>query len=183
MTTANRTAAISAFYTANADRLMRAVRGAAATSDQTIEDACQNAWTVLVRRPDVALDAAGFAWLRRVATHEAWRLCGQQLDENPAGDFHGPANQTPGELGEPIARDPRSAEDRALARIEHRERLAWLAALKPAEREALVLQGLGYSYREIAAETGATYTAVNRRINEARGRLHKIADTDQENAA
>jgi DNA invertase Pin-like site-specific DNA recombinase len=45
--------------------------------------------------------------------------------------------------------------------------------LKPREREALYLKGLGYSYNEIARLTGATYTAVNRRITEGRAALRR----------
>jgi len=36
-----------------------------------------------------------------------------------------------------------------------------MRALKPSERKALYLKGLGYSYREMMRLTGATYTAVN----------------------
>ena len=45
--------------------------------------------------------------------------------------------------------------------------------LKPREREALYLFGLGYSYHEIAQITNATYTAVNRRITEGRAALRR----------
>jgi DNA-directed RNA polymerase specialized sigma24 family protein len=53
-------------------------------------------------------------------------------------------------LPEPAHPDDRSAEQRALARIEHRERLDALGTLKPREREALYLLGLGHSYAEVA---------------------------------
>jgi hypothetical protein len=43
-----------------------------------------------------------------------------------------------------------------------------MRALKPRQREALYLKGLGYRYTEIMRLTGATYTAVNRRITEGR---------------
>jgi hypothetical protein len=46
--------------------------------------------------------------------------------------------------------DDRGAEQRALARIEHDERVDAVKTLKPREREALYLKGLGYSYHEIA---------------------------------
>ena len=51
---------------------------------------------------------------------------------------------------------------------------ATLARLKPAERQALGLQACGYDYREIAAITGATRTAVNRRITEGRARARRL---------
>jgi RNA polymerase sigma factor (sigma-70 family) len=48
-----------------------------------------------------------------------------------------------------------------------------LAALKPDERSALLLLGLGYSYREIAELCGWTYTKVNRCISEGRAALRR----------
>ena len=51
-----------------------------------------------------------------------------------------------------------------------------LARLKPAEREALGLFALGYSYREICELTGWTYTRVNRCIAEGRARLREEAE-------
>jgi hypothetical protein len=48
-----------------------------------------------------------------------------------------------------------------------------MRALKPSERQALYLKGLGYTYREIMRLTGSTYTAVNRRITEGRAALRR----------
>jgi RNA polymerase sigma factor (sigma-70 family) len=157
---------ISAFYSRHSTRLQQHVRRHAHVPEQTLEDACQYAWTVLVRRPDIRLDAAGFNWLATVAIHEAWDRNIQR--ETPIGAFLG-ATCRP--HCEPPARDDRSAEDRALDRIEHRDRMNTLATLKPREREAVILQGLGYSYNEIARLTDSTYTSVNRRIAEGRAAL------------
>ena len=46
------------------------------------------------------------------------------------------------------------------------------------EREALYLKGLGYSYTEIMRLTGASYTAVNRRITEGRAALREQLGDD-----
>src|SRR3954469_9158232 len=78
-----------------------------------------------------------------------------------------------GELGEPAHPDERSAEQRALMRIEHEERVRAFATLKPREREALYLLGLGYSYREVAKLTQSSPTAINRRISEGRAALRR----------
>lgn len=48
-----------------------------------------------------------------------------------------------------------------------------MAALKPDERTALVLLGLGYSYKEIMQLQGWTYTKVNRCISEGRAALRR----------
>jgi DNA-directed RNA polymerase specialized sigma24 family protein len=61
-------------------------------------------------------------------------------------------------------------DDRVIARLDRSDAIR---ALKPKEREALYLFGLGYSYDEIAQLTQATYTAVNRRITEGRAALRK----------
>ena len=78
-------------------------------------------------------------------------------------------------MPEPAANGNEDVEDLAAAHLEHAERVADLAALKPAERTALYLQALGYRYHEIAAITDASYTAVNRRLTEGRARLRRIA--------
>ena len=51
------------------------------------------------------------------------------------------------------------------------EAFAALAELKPAERTAIWLQAEGYSYAEIGALRGWTYTKVNRCLAEGRARL------------
>jgi DNA-directed RNA polymerase specialized sigma24 family protein len=78
-----------------------------------------------------------------------------------------------GELPEPAAAEP-AADEQALARIEHAELVADLRTLKPRERRDLYLQALGYRYSEIAAATGSSYTAVNRRLSEGRARLRAL---------
>jgi DNA-directed RNA polymerase specialized sigma24 family protein len=139
---------VGAFFAAHATRLQGSVRAAARAPEAIIEDACQTAWAILLRRPDITLDDRGLSWLATVAIREAWRQA-SSARETAAGGFQG-ACPGDGELAEPADPDDRSAEQRALARIEHKERVQALATLKPREREALYLQGLGYSYQEIA---------------------------------
>jgi DNA-directed RNA polymerase specialized sigma24 family protein len=63
-------------------------------------------------------------------------------------------------------------------RIERRERVeraaTLLRRLKPHERRAIALQAEGYSYAEIQAITGWTYTKVNRCLAEGRARLREL---------
>ena len=58
--------------------------------------------------------------------------------------------------------------ERAAEREHAHRALAALAALKPAETRALVLQAAGRTYAEIEAETGWTHTKVNRTLTEGR---------------
>src|SRR4051812_39607783 len=142
---------VGAFFAANATRLEDRVRSAARAPEPIIEDACQTAWAILLRRPDITLDDRGLGWLATVAIREAWRHAASAR-ETPAGGFQAAISGV-GELCEPPHPDERSAEQRALLRIEHEERVRAFATLKPREREALYLLGLGYSYREIAKLT------------------------------
>ena len=93
--------------------------------------------------------------------------------ELPVGAYL-PGNTEPGIVPEPPAETADPA-DRAVAREHHAQRVNDFARLKAREREALYLKALGHSYQEIAALTNASYTAVNRRINEGRARLRKLA--------
>jgi DNA-directed RNA polymerase specialized sigma24 family protein len=51
--------------------------------------------------------------------------------------------------------------------------------LKPDERGALLLLGLGYSYREIAAMQGWTMTKVHRFISEGRASVRRLMERGQ----
>lgn len=72
----DRTAAIEAYYRQHHQRLEgRVAARVSGLSPDLIEEACQYAWTALLRRPDVRLthDGGGVGWLVMVATQEAWR--------------------------------------------------------------------------------------------------------------
>src|SRR3954453_5032865 len=145
-TSQRRDAQIAAFYSDHAERLERAVRRRVdRVGDEVIEDVCQIAWVTLLRRSDIPLDAHGLGWLATVAVHEAWRL-GSIAREQPAGTLTTPADPDgdPGELPEPCDTGRRGTEELALAHIEQHARLQAIRALKPREREALYLKGLGY---------------------------------------
>jgi DNA-directed RNA polymerase specialized sigma24 family protein len=179
-TSSERRDQVGAFFAAHATRLHDTVARRVRASEPVIEDACQIAWTILVRRPDVTLDERGLSWLATVAIHEAWRLA-SIANEIPVGSFQAGTPGENNELPEPAHPDDRSAEQRALARIEHRERVDALMTLKPREREALYLLGLGCSYKEIQALTGgASYTAVDRRIKEGRAALRQGGRTPRD---
>jgi DNA-directed RNA polymerase specialized sigma24 family protein len=127
---------------------------------ELIEDACQNAWAILLRaqpdRPSV------FGWLYVVAIREAFRLCERDrrhllLDTVlPAGSW------------DAVIADACSIDDI----LEAREALELLAALPDRQRVDLTLLIAGFRYVEIAERTGGrTYTNVNKHIAKARARL------------
>lgn len=143
----------------------RVLRRVGAIDFAQAEDACHTAWAILARRRDIDLDPRGLAWITRVAVHEGWRLT------HAAASTVQPGAWDPEDVLALVAADTDDPLDRAIDREKHNERAANLAALKLAERQALALKAIGYSYAEIADLTGASYTAVNRRLTEGRARL------------
>ena len=139
--------------------LQRAVARVVNAPRELIEDACQSAWMILLRRqPD---RAAIFAWLRVVAIHEAYRLCAaergahlEDLDHSQGWDA--------------VIADRVRIDDT----IEARRALRSLAELPERQRQDLLLRVAGFSYREIVQITGArTYTNVNKHLRKARARI------------
>ncbi len=143
-------------------------------SPDLIEEACQYAWTALLRRPDVRLThhGVGLGWLVLVATQEAWRAASPK--DVPTGAYALAGDR--GVIAEPGAHPSPALDDQIVGRELHQQRVGYLAQLKPAERQALGLHAVGYTYREIGHLTDATYTAVNRRLTEGRAALRQLAD-------
>lgn len=146
-------------YRRHHHKLHRAVAHVVNAPRELIEDACQTAWTILLRaQPD--RDAI-FAWLRVVAIREAYRLCAIERRElqRPCVDE-----------GAAIAHS--QPLDDALEAI---EALRALAALPPRQRTDLSLQVAGYSYDEIRNLTGGrTFTNVNKSLVKARARIRRL---------
>lgn len=169
----HRQAEVEAFYRAHHTLLERKVaKRVSGPGRAAVEDVCQHAWTVLLRRPDIDLDERGLAWMTLIAAREAWRTTAATAEPTAGRYSRSGARDVLSEHGG--APGP-SLEDRIIDREHHRERRGDLAALKPAERQALGLHAAGYSYNEIAELTGASYTAVNRRLAEGRARLRRLA--------
>jgi DNA-directed RNA polymerase specialized sigma24 family protein len=80
------------------------------------------------------------------------------------------------QTGEPLTHAERlpAPVDTELA-VEAREALRALAGLRRRRRRVLELKLVGFSYREIMALLGVTYTNVNRHPSEGRARLRRAA--------
>ena len=184
MTTApNRREHVGEFFAANADRHRRTVARHARCNDDVLDDACANAWTSLLRRPDITLDARGFSWLTTVAIREAWRLHRSSAQEVPVGSYQGDSrSHDDDDLSEPADSLALDTETQALDHVQHANDIEAFKTLKPRERQALYLKGLGYSYDEICQLTGFSYTAVNRYITEGRRALRRGGYTARERA-
>jgi RNA polymerase sigma factor (sigma-70 family) len=128
-------------------------------------DAYQRALEIFLRRADRVLPETEVAWLKVVVKHEALAIR-RARSESVSGeepDLDARAEPTARPLDEQVAggeRVSRSAEA--------------LRALKPDERRALMLKAQGYSYEEIGAHLGWTYTKTNRSITEGRRRFMKV---------
>lgn len=149
-----------ALYRAHHHDLERAVAHAVHAPRELIEDACQNAWTIMLRaQPD---RGSLFGWLYVVATREAFRLCARERRQIhletmlPAGSW------------EAVIADAFSIDDF----LEAREALEILAALPDRLRVDLTLLVAGFSYDEICEmTTGRTFTNVSKHIAKARARV------------
>ena len=141
-------------------RLLHATRRSVHAPDAVIEDACATAWLQLVRcqpRRDTV-----FAWLKRVAQREAWRLASREQREAP--------------LPDESATVPGLALD---LELEARAALARLAELPARQRDYLTLLIAGHSYDDIVELRDTSLTAVNRHLVRARASLRRnAADAD-----
>jgi DNA-directed RNA polymerase specialized sigma24 family protein len=155
-------------YQRHHQALSIAVSHAINGSGALIEDACQTAWTILLRRqPD---RASVFAWLYVVAIHEAYRLSAIERREVHLEDL-----AIDGDW-ETILAGRVTVEDQ----LEALEALRALAGLPDRQREDLSLRVAGFNYREIAAMTdGRTYTNVNKHLVKARAAIRRANQPHQ----
>ena len=139
-----------------------------------VEDACQTAWARLCAHPEVALEEhQALRWLVTTATREAWKTSRRvTARESPAGAFCTPGDVDARELAEPAA-EGRDPCELAIARTEHEQRVHRLRELTDRERLYLYLQGLGYSYSEMAQSTTASRRTVERQVLRARAKLNE----------
>lgn len=159
-------------YLQHHDRLL-ALAKRNTTSPDDAEEALHDAFLLFIHHYDVADGSPPIAWLTLTLKRRCWAIYKAQrrvIDtppRSPEEDEDDPLEQIPDsrQLPEEAAEQ---AETVALVRRQ-------LARLKPAERRALALLALGYSYKEIVKITGWTYTKVNRCIREGRAALRKAS--------
>jgi DNA-directed RNA polymerase specialized sigma24 family protein len=123
-----------------------------------IEDACQTAWLRLTRRRDDLAPRAMLPWLVTTATREALRLVRRAERELPLDVLTDPRPLvSPGPGPEAIT--------------ELRSRLSELGALNRRQQRLIWLQGLGFSYEEMAGREGDSLRTIERQVLRARGVL------------
>ena len=128
------------------------------------DDALQRASLILLTKcPDHPASRL-VAWMHVVTRHEAMAV--RRERERLGG----------GEVSEALPSPTPCPAEQAERREHSRQRVRELARLKPAERRAIILRAQGYSYREICAMTGWSYTKVNRCLAEGRARLRDFCE-------
>ena len=131
-------------------RLLAQLRARISAPEQTLEDACSFAWVQFITD---APDHDGIArWLYVVAFREALRIV--RRDGRVA-------SISPDRLSEHAALVFDEQRDDA------RDALEALASLPVRQRDLLAGHVAGYSYRELVAREGSSYTAVNRHLARA----------------
>jgi DNA-directed RNA polymerase specialized sigma24 family protein len=154
-------------YAEGRDYLL-AIARANATGEADAEEALQEAFVSFIRHFDPARGAPPLAWLTLTLKRACWGKRRKAHLDRYAGQEAEPGG---GELGfvlESVPSPITGPEELAIRRDGARRRLA---CLKPDQRTALILQAAGYSYTEIGARRGWSYTKVNRCVNEGRAAL------------
>ncbi len=130
-----------------------------AATPEDAEDACQRGIEILLTKAPSTSEDELIPWLKTVVKHEAFALRRQRERHSPVTD-DGEVRDRPA-----IAAVTHEQAER-LERL--RQGAEALGHLKPHEIKALLLKAEGFSYREICAMTGWSYTKVNRLLTEGR---------------
>src|SRR5215218_5516095 len=139
-------------------QILATARRYAATPEDA-EDACQRGLEILLKKAPSPSEEELMPWLKTVVKHEAFALRRQRERHSPVTDD--------GELRDrPAIAGVTHEQAERLERL--RQGAEALGHLKPHEIRALVLKAEGFSYREICAMTGWSYTKVNRLLTEGR---------------
>lgn len=137
-------------------------------SSSNIDDALQITAALAVEFMPSDHPAPG-GWLTLTLKRECYRLnCNGKSTRGGATKIE---PRDPAEIVAEAVDDPLEI---AVAKVEHDRRVTLLDKLKPDERTALLLNGVGYSYLEIASLRGWTYTKVNRCLVEGRQALRGL---------
>jgi RNA polymerase sigma factor (sigma-70 family) len=155
---------VAALYAAQAGRVRHSVRASVRAPDPVIEDACQFAWSRLVLHRGRVRPETVSAWLVTTAVHEAFKLLRREAREVSLDALLEQA-------GEAGWAGPTSLEEV----VAQRARLDSIGSLPERQQRLVWLQGLGFSYAEMAGETGDTPRTVERQLHRARRSLARDA--------
>jgi RNA polymerase sigma factor (sigma-70 family) len=139
------------------------------------EDALQDACVQFLGHYQGPPGTQALRWMMLVTKRCAWAIAAPHRDREVLCELS--VTDAPRQPNHPVIvaeADPDLDPARLTERADQQaERLAALGRLKPDERSALLLLGLGLSYREIAERRAWTYTKVNRCLAEGRAALRQ----------
>jgi RNA polymerase sigma factor (sigma-70 family) len=146
-------------------RLRQIVRSDVRASEPVIEDACQIAWSRLIRHADHVRREAALSWLATTAVREAVKLARRERRElsldaelERTGELPFPSSTLgPAEL------------------IELRDRLGSVGRLPQRQQRLVWMHAAGLTYVEMADRTGDSRRTVERQILRAKSRLEQEA--------
>lgn len=156
---------VDELYRRLSPRLRQIVRCDVHASEAVIEDACQIAWSRLIRHSEHVRREAVLSWLATTAVREAFKLSWRDRRELSLDA----ELERMGELPIPSAA-PGPAE-----LVELRDRLAEVRRLPVRQQRLVWMQAAGLSYIEMAERTGDTRRTVERQLLRAKGRLDQEA--------
>ena len=169
---------VEALYEVLGRRLVAIVARRVTAPEALIEDACQTAWSRLLRNRRTVAPEAAPSWLVTTAVREALTALRRQRREAPFQDGSAPPGSpapapAPAPMPRPgvlVAPAP-GPEELTDARL----RIARIRELPARQQKLVWLHGLGYGYAEIGLQTGDSTRTVERQLKRARNRLRALA--------
>lgn len=156
---------VDELYRLLSPRLRQIVRSDVRAPETVIEDACQIAWSHLIRHSERVHRETALSWLVTTAVREAFKLSRRERREL---SLDAELDRT-GELPIPSAA-PGPAE-----LLELHDRLAEVELLPVRQQRLMWMHAAGLTYVEIAERTGDTRRTVERQLLRAKGRLAREA--------
>ncbi len=169
-----RAQALDQLLRAEHDRLLRQARFHSRRA-QDAEDALGDACVQLLRFYDVDPERNPLPWMLLVTKRCAWAIRRKAVARESR--YRLIARDREDELVEAILPEDRYGTDELVERAEETAKVLLLIEhLKPDERTALILRGLGCTYKEIRELRGWTHTKLNRCLVEGRARVRKLLE-------
>lgn len=147
--------------------LQRHVRATVRAPDDVVEDACQFAWSQLVRRPGGVAAGSVYGWLLSTAQREAYRLLRVRArDVSLDAELEKPGSVR---LERAMIRSGQAGAPDELAQC--REYLTAVRTLPVRQQRMLWLKALGLSQAEVSRHERCTTRVVDRQLGTARRAL------------
>jgi RNA polymerase sigma factor (sigma-70 family) len=156
---------VDELYRRLAPRLRQIVRSNVRAPEPVVEDACQIAWSRLIRDSERVRREAALSWLATTAVREAYKLSRRDRREL---SLDAELERT-GELPFPSSA-PGPAEV-----VELRERLGEVRQLPERQQRLVWMHAAGLTYVEMADRTGDSRRTVERQLLRAKGKLEREA--------